>query len=124
MAEPQRRQRRHAGIFPPLSATGHLGGIDLVKFDGTCKMIEFEVMFSPLKVLAAQTEEAGNRIGPAVGPVEAGSGCHSRFFWAFLHPSDPAACLRQRGPCGKNRPPVGAFWADSGFPGHAAVAQW
>jgi hypothetical protein len=50
--------------FPPVSATGHLGSIGRVRFDESCKMIEFEVMLSPLKALAAQTEATGNRIGP------------------------------------------------------------
>ena len=46
-----------------------------------------------------------------------------RFCPIWPHPG-PLACLRQRGPCGKNRPPEGAFEADSFDTGHAAVAQW
>jgi hypothetical protein len=45
--------------FPPRSATGQLGGIDLIKFDESRKMIEFEVVVRPLKALAARGE--GNR---------------------------------------------------------------
>ena len=47
---------------------------------------------------------------PDVAIVSAG---FSRF-WAL---SGPPACLRERGPCGKNRPPAGAFKADSLIPG-------
>jgi hypothetical protein len=40
-----------------------LKGIDLIKFDGSGKMIEFEVMVRPIKALQALGEEMGNRIG-------------------------------------------------------------
>jgi hypothetical protein len=103
--------------FPPRSATGHLGGIDRIECDESCKMIESEVIVGPLKAPAARG--AGNREPdrPGVAAVEAASRRHGVIFSRFLRPSDPAACLRQRGPCGKNRPPVEAFWADSPDPG-------
>jgi hypothetical protein len=41
-----------------------LKGIDLIKFDETGKMTEFEVMVRPIKALQALGEEMGNRIGP------------------------------------------------------------
>jgi len=42
--------------FPPIPATGQLGGIDRIKCDESGKMIEFEVMFGMLKAPAAQGE--------------------------------------------------------------------
>src|SRR6188508_160196 len=42
-------------------------------------------------------------------PDQPGAGGSCRFL-PILDPSRPAPCLRQRGPCGKNRPPAGAFW--------------
>lgn len=41
-----------------------LKGIDLIKFDESGKMIEFEVMVRPIKALQALGDEMGNRIGP------------------------------------------------------------
>jgi hypothetical protein len=41
-----------------------LKGIDLIKFDATGEMTEFEVMIRPIKALQALGEEMGNRIGP------------------------------------------------------------
>ncbi len=37
-------------------------------------MIEFEVMIRPIKALAALGEEIGNRIGPQLSQMKAGSG--------------------------------------------------
>src|SRR6185312_14697590 len=41
-----------------------LKGIDLIRFDETGKMIEFEVMIRPIKALQALGDEMGRRIGP------------------------------------------------------------
>jgi hypothetical protein len=41
-----------------------LKGIDLIKFNDSGEMIEFEVMIRPIKALQALGEEMGNRIGP------------------------------------------------------------
>jgi hypothetical protein len=41
-----------------------LKGIDLIKFDASGQMIEFEVMIRPIKALQALGDEMGNRIGP------------------------------------------------------------
>lgn len=41
-----------------------LKGIDLIKFNDTGEMTEFEVMIRPAKALQALGEEMGNRIGP------------------------------------------------------------
>src|ERR1700752_1797237 len=41
-----------------------LKGIDLIRFDASGEMIEFEVMIRPIKALQALGEEMGNRIGP------------------------------------------------------------
>jgi hypothetical protein len=41
-----------------------LKGIDLVKFNESGEIIEFEVMIRPIKALQALGEEMGNRIGP------------------------------------------------------------
>jgi hypothetical protein len=51
-----------------------------------------------------------DRRGPPGLQPETGYLCQ---FWPFWTLSGPANCLRQRGPCGKNRPPVAPFWADS-----------
>jgi hypothetical protein len=96
--------------FPPRSATGQLGGIDRIKLYESCKMIGFEVVVRPLKALAARGEGSREPDWPGVATVEAASRHHGVIFSRFLRPSDPAACLRQRGPCGKNRPPVGALF--------------
>ena len=39
-------------------------GLDLIKFDKTGEMLEFEVMVRPIKALAARGEDMGNRIDP------------------------------------------------------------
>ena len=51
-----------------------LKGVDLIKFDETGKMLEFEVMIRPIKALAALGEEMGNRIGPQLGQLKAAAG--------------------------------------------------
>jgi hypothetical protein len=81
--------------FPPISATGHLGSIGRFKRDESRKMIEFEAMFGPLKALAAQTEQAGNRIGPELPRLKQKAGVSADFFG----PSStlltlPRACAR------------------------------
>jgi hypothetical protein len=51
-----------------------LKGIDLIKFDETGEMIEFEVMIRPIKALAALGEEMGNRIGPQLAQLKQAAG--------------------------------------------------
>jgi hypothetical protein len=51
-----------------------LKGIDLIKFDASGEMIEFEVMIRPVKALAALGEEMGNRIGPQFARLKAAAG--------------------------------------------------
>jgi hypothetical protein len=51
-----------------------LKGVDLIKFDETGQMIEFEVMIRPIKALAALGEEMGNRIGPQLSLMKAAGG--------------------------------------------------
>jgi hypothetical protein len=48
-------------------------------------MIEFEVMFSPLKALAGQTEATGNRIGPEL-PRLTQEACVTADFLGVLGP--------------------------------------
>ena len=48
-----------------------LKGIDLIKFNASGEMIEFEVMVRPIKALAALGEEMGNRIGPQLMRMKA-----------------------------------------------------
>jgi hypothetical protein len=50
-----------------------LKGIDLIKFDASGKMVEFEVMVRPIKALQALGEEMGNRIGPELTRLKAAS---------------------------------------------------
>ena len=47
-----------------------LKGIDLVRFDESGEMVEFEVMIRPIKALAALGEEMGNRIGPQLSRLK------------------------------------------------------
>ena len=51
-----------------------LKGIDLIKFNPSGEMIEFEVMIRPIKALAALGEEMGNRIGPQLSQLKASAG--------------------------------------------------
>ena len=51
-----------------------LKGVDLIKFNDTGEMIEFEVMIRPIKALAALGEEMGNRIGPELMRLKAAAG--------------------------------------------------
>jgi hypothetical protein len=72
-----------------------LGGIGRVKLDESCKMIEFEALFSPLKALAPQTGATGNRIGPELLRLKQEACVTADFFgpsWTFL--SLPRACAR------------------------------
>jgi hypothetical protein len=48
-----------------------LKGVDLIKFNASGEMIEFEVMIRPIKALAALGEEMGNRIGPELMRLKA-----------------------------------------------------
>jgi hypothetical protein len=50
-----------------------LKGIDLIKFNATGEMIEFEVMIRPIKALQALGEEMGNRIGPELIRLKQGA---------------------------------------------------
>ena len=51
-----------------------LKGIDLIRFNESGEMVEFEVMIRPIKALAALGEEMGNRIGPQLARLkEAGA---------------------------------------------------
>ena len=47
-----------------------LKGIDLIKFNESGEMIEFEVMIRPIKALQALGEEMGNRIGPQLAQLK------------------------------------------------------
>ena len=51
-----------------------LKGVDLIKFDASGQMTEFEVMIRPIKALAALGEEMGNRIGPELMRLKAAAG--------------------------------------------------
>ncbi len=51
-----------------------LKGIDLVKFNESGEMIEFEVMIRPIKALQALGEEMGSRIGPQLAQLKAAAG--------------------------------------------------
>src|ERR1700736_1264354 len=47
-----------------------LKGIDLIKFNESGEMIEFEVMIRPIKALAALGEEMVNRIAPQLSQLK------------------------------------------------------
>src|ERR1700681_1935980 len=47
-----------------------LKGIDLIKFNESGEMVEFEVMIRPIKALQALGEEMGNRIGPQLSRLK------------------------------------------------------
>ena len=47
-----------------------LKGIDLIRFNESGEMVEFEVMIRPIKALAALGEEMGNRIGPQLARLK------------------------------------------------------
>jgi hypothetical protein len=51
-----------------------LKGIDLIKFNESGEMIEFEVMIRPIKALQALGEEMGNRIGPRLARLKEAAG--------------------------------------------------
>jgi len=51
-----------------------LKGIDLIKFNESREMIEFEVMIRPIKALQALGEEMGNRIGPQLSRLKEAAG--------------------------------------------------
>ena len=51
-----------------------LKGIDLIKFNESGEMIEFEVMIRPIKALQALGEEMGNRIGPQLARLKEAAG--------------------------------------------------
>jgi hypothetical protein len=48
-----------------------LKGIDLIQFNASGEMTEFEVMIRPIKALQALGEEMGNRIGPQLARLKA-----------------------------------------------------
>ena len=73
------------------------------------EMVAFEVVILPLKALQALSEARGNpdRRGPC--PPQAGRGGLN--FAPVRRNSAGPPRLRQRGPCGKNRPRlIGPFW--------------
>src|ERR1700726_4459018 len=47
-----------------------LKGIDLIQFNASGEMTEFEVMIRPIKALQALGEEMGNRIGPQLSRLK------------------------------------------------------
>jgi hypothetical protein len=47
-----------------------LKGVDLIKFNASGEMIEFEVMIRPLKALEVLSEQMGNRIGPQLAQLK------------------------------------------------------
>ena len=51
-----------------------LKGIDLIKFNESGEMIEFEVMIRPIKALQALGEEMGNGIGPRLARLKEAAG--------------------------------------------------
>jgi hypothetical protein len=51
-----------------------LKGIDLITFNASGEMTEFEVMVRPIKALAALGEEMGNRIGPQLARLKQAAG--------------------------------------------------
>jgi hypothetical protein len=58
-------------------------------------MIEFEVVLSPLKALAAQTEAIGNRIGPELPQMKQEACVTVDFFGrSWTLPALPRACAR------------------------------
>jgi hypothetical protein len=79
--------------FLSIPATSRLGGIDRVKFDEPCKMIEFEAGIRPLKALQALRDEVGNRIGPELAGLKPAVDATPQFFAAScsLQPP-PRAC--------------------------------
>ena len=98
--------------------------IEYIVFGPPCaqspgEMIEFEVMIRRSR----RRRRSSRNWGPdwtATGPVE-GAGCRPRGnsadFRRFWRRHQGPARLRQRGPCGKDRPPVEAVSADSQYPG-------
>ena len=70
--------------FLSISATSRLGGIDRVKFEEFCKMIEFKVKIRPRKALRSLGNEMGNRIAPEIGPTETGRRRHALIFCRFF----------------------------------------
>jgi hypothetical protein len=51
-----------------------LKGIDLIAFNASGEMTEFEVMIRPLKALAALSEAMGSRIGPELTRLKQAAG--------------------------------------------------
>ena len=51
-----------------------LKGIDLIRFNESGEMVEFEVMIRPIKAPAARGKEIGNRIGPQLVPLKQSAG--------------------------------------------------
>ena len=87
-----------------------LKGVDLIKFSETGEMIEFEVMVRPIKALAALGEEMGSN-GPQLSQLKASAGS-VLITPTFDDRTGRSSRLRARGPCGKDRPPCGAFWLE------------
>jgi hypothetical protein len=51
-----------------------LKGIDLIKFNASGEMVEFEVMVRPIKALQVLGEQMGNRIGPQLAQMKQAGG--------------------------------------------------
>jgi hypothetical protein len=51
-------------------AKWQLKGVDLIRFDASGRMVEFEVMVRPIKALQALGEAMGNRIGPQLAALK------------------------------------------------------
>jgi hypothetical protein len=51
-----------------------LKGVDLIKFNASGEMVEFEVMVRPIKALEALGAEMGNRIGPQLALLKQAGG--------------------------------------------------
>ena len=78
---------------------------------------------SPGRIEGIDLVGLGNPTGPNPPNLKPAPGSA----YPFGHLPVALARLRERGPCGKNRPPVGGHggrFFRKRDPGHAAVAQW
>ncbi len=101
-----------------------LKGIDLIKFDESGEMIEFEVMIRPIKALQALGDEMGNRIGPELARLKEVAAV-APILTPLERPCRVIPRLHGLWPCGKDRPAATrAFCGRFLYPAHAAVAQW
>src|SRR5882672_9134199 len=110
--------------FLSISATSRLGGIDRVKFDEFCKMIEFEAEIRLRKARPALGDEMGNRIGPDLVRLQPAADAAPRFL-PLLAASRPRRALAPAGPLWQEPAACrGLFRGRFSRSGHAAVAQW